>query len=425
LLALLLQPLSAAVATANPFSFDDIQFWVGEGANRAALAVDWSYASTEPPALVWGYRWDGMADGIDACGDFFPELFRHFIQVQATVESDNNILIPAQSNGDVKNLHVRQGDTVRQGQLLAELDGAILERSIAELENGLELAVTIYERQESQAQQQCPSRMLLVLARGRHRREPPGVPRVVPAEGPREHHPLQRAGGGRDLRPGRAPGHGRRSWGGPGRSGVRPRRGLTCARRVRVMDNPFGGSAESAYAKSGIAAAVEAAGGQMEVMNPAKFRETEIPEGRDITSWKVYADLLSADVVINVPAAKHHSLARLSLAGKNLLGVIRSPARMHINLGQRTADLVSLVRPTLTVVDAVRTLMAHGPTGGNLDDVRLTNTVIASHDIVAADAYAATLFGMTGSNVPATVAGAEMGLGTMELSSVRVEEISL
>lgn len=77
-----------------------------------------------------------------------PSLFQHFIQVQGTVESDNNILIPAQSNGVVKKIHVRQGDSVRQGQLLAELDGAILESGIAELEHGLELATTIYERQD-------------------------------------------------------------------------------------------------------------------------------------------------------------------------------------------------------------------------------------------------------------------------------------
>jgi len=77
-----------------------------------------------------------------------PALFQHFIQAQGTVESDNNILIPAQSNGVVKKIHVRDGDNVRQGQLLAELDGAILERGIAELEHGLELATSIYERQD-------------------------------------------------------------------------------------------------------------------------------------------------------------------------------------------------------------------------------------------------------------------------------------
>jgi uncharacterized protein (DUF362 family) len=197
------------------------------------------------------------------------------------------------------------------------------------------------------------------------------------------------------------------------------------ARRVRVMDLPFGGSPESAYATSGIAGAVKAAGGQMEVMNGAKFRETEIPEGRDISSWQVYQEILSADVVINVPVAKHHSLARLSLGGKNLLGVVSTPSLIHANLGQRIADIVSLVRPTLTVVDAVRTLMAHGPTGGNLDDVRLTNTVIASHDIVAADAYAATLFDLTGNDVAYVKAAADMGLGTLDLDKVKVKEIAV
>ena len=195
------------------------------------------------------------------------------------------------------------------------------------------------------------------------------------------------------------------------------------ARRVRVMDMPFGGTPESAYAVSGIEEAVIAAGGQMEVMSPVKFVKTSIPEGRDITSWTVYQDVLQADVLINVPIAKHHSLARLSLGGKNLLGVITKPNQMHRNLGQRTADLLSLVRPTLTVVDAVRVLVAHGPTGGNLSDVQQMDTVIASHDTVAADAFAATLFGMTGEGVPYVKAAADMGLGTLDLNSVKVEEI--
>lgn len=197
------------------------------------------------------------------------------------------------------------------------------------------------------------------------------------------------------------------------------------AGRVRVMDLPFGGSPETAYATSGISEAVEAAGGEMEVMNRAKFRRTDIPDGRDISSWEVYSEVLTATVLIDVPVAKHHNLARLSLAGKNLLGVVLRPSLMHANLGQRTADLVSLVRPSLTVVDAVRTLMARGPTGGNLGDVRMTNTVIASHDIVAADAYAATLFDLTGSDIAYVKAAADMGLGTLDLSSIKIEELAL
>jgi uncharacterized protein (DUF362 family) len=197
------------------------------------------------------------------------------------------------------------------------------------------------------------------------------------------------------------------------------------ARRVRVMDTPFAGSPENAYAQSGIAAAVKAAGGVMEIMNPAKFRETSIPGGRDITRWAVYQDLLTANVVINVPVAKHHNLARLALGGKNLLGVVADPNQLHVNLGQRVADLASLLRPTLSVVDAVRTLMAHGPTGGNLGDVRLTNTVVASHDLVAADAYAATLFGLTGADIPYVKAAAEMGLGTLDLRAITIKELAV
>ncbi len=75
-------------------------------------------------------------------------LFQHFIQVQGTVESDNNVLVAPQSSGIVKKIHVQAGNRVTKGQLLAELDGSILESSIAEVENGLKLAVTIFERQQ-------------------------------------------------------------------------------------------------------------------------------------------------------------------------------------------------------------------------------------------------------------------------------------
>jgi RND family efflux transporter MFP subunit len=76
-----------------------------------------------------------------------PTLFRHFIRIQGTVESDNNILVSAQASGVVERILVRAGDRVAAGQLLAELDAAVLESNLAEVESGLDLARTIYERQ--------------------------------------------------------------------------------------------------------------------------------------------------------------------------------------------------------------------------------------------------------------------------------------
>jgi len=197
------------------------------------------------------------------------------------------------------------------------------------------------------------------------------------------------------------------------------------ANRVRVMDNPFGGTSQNAYRRSGIEETVTAAGGEMEVMNSNKFRANPIPDGVDIKEWVFYQDILDADAFINVPIAKHHGTTGLTLGCKNLMGTILNRGQIHANIHQRIADLASRVRPTLTVVDGVRTLMANGPTGGNLDDVKMSNTVIASADIVAADSQAATLFGKTGADIGYISAAAAMGLGVMDLSSVKVEEFSL
>jgi uncharacterized protein (DUF362 family) len=197
------------------------------------------------------------------------------------------------------------------------------------------------------------------------------------------------------------------------------------AKRVRVMDTPFSGTADQAYVRSGIGEAVKAAGGQMEIMTPAKYREVALPNGKDITKWKIYDAVLDADVLINVPIAKHHQLARLTLGMKNLMGVIQNRGEFHLNLGQRVADLSSLLKPAFTMIDCVRILMNGGPSGGDLNSVKLTNTIIASRDIVAADAYAVTLFGLQADDIPSIRAAAQMGLGKTDLKSIKIEEIAI
>jgi len=198
------------------------------------------------------------------------------------------------------------------------------------------------------------------------------------------------------------------------------------ARRVRMMDFPFPGTCEEVYASSKIGQAVQAAGGEMTVMDNLNFVETEIPAGRKLKKWTIYDDVLQADALINIPIPKHHSATGLTMAMKNLMGVCMYRNGLHSKgLGPCIADINSRVRCILTVVDATRILMANGPTGGDLNDVKQLDTVIATTDVVAADAYAATFFGQSGSDMSYVQIASEMGLGEMDLSRVRVEELSV
>ena len=72
----------------------------------------------------------------------------------------------------------------------------------------------------------------------------------------------------------------------------------------------------------------------------------------------------------------------------------------------------------------MRILTANGPEGGSLDYVKKLDTVIASADIVAADSYAATLFGLNGYNdISAITMATIAGLGQSDLSKIRIEDI--
>jgi uncharacterized protein (DUF362 family) len=197
------------------------------------------------------------------------------------------------------------------------------------------------------------------------------------------------------------------------------------AASVKVMDYPFGGTQQQAYEISGIKEQVEAAGGEMVNMLSYKYVQTNIPNAVVLKKTAVYDDILNTDVLINVPIAKQHSAARLTLGMKNLMGVIQNRQVLHTNLGQCIADLNALIRPQLTVVDAVRILTANGPTGGDLGDVKKLDTIIASPDIVAADSYAASLFGMKPEDLEYIVAGTAMGLGRSDLQNLTIQDISL
>ena len=197
------------------------------------------------------------------------------------------------------------------------------------------------------------------------------------------------------------------------------------AKRVLVFDNSCNDIRRS-YTKSGIKAAIESlddSRAQCAFIDPKKFVPVQIARAKSLKEFRFYQDALEAncDCYINVPVAKHHSSARLTLGLKNIMGIIGgNRGEIHKDLGTRIADLNLVVYPKLTIIDATRILLRNGPTGGSLADVKVLNTLVASADTVAADAYATTLFGLKPEEIGSTVAGARLGLGEMDLSKVKI-----
>jgi len=197
------------------------------------------------------------------------------------------------------------------------------------------------------------------------------------------------------------------------------------AKKVMVFDRTCH-EARLTYKHSGIEEAVESIGDRRAVcthIDDRKWMPVKIAKGKAVKEWELYRDALDADCYINVPVAKHHSLARLTLGLKNVMGVMGGRrGKIHREIGQSLADLNLVVRPKVTVIDATRILLRHGPTGGNIEDVKVLDTLIASTDPVAADAYATTLFGLKPQDISSTVAAHAMGLGQMDLAKVKVVE---
>ncbi len=197
------------------------------------------------------------------------------------------------------------------------------------------------------------------------------------------------------------------------------------AKKVQVMDSPFGGTAANAYVSSGIAEQVGLAGGEMIDMPGFKFKEVSVKDPVKLKSCFIYEDVFKADLVINVPIAKTHGLAKLTLGMKNLMGLVQKREYFHSWMGERLTDLNRTIHPALTVVDAIRILTANGPTGGNLNDVKQMDTIIVSTDVVAADSYATGLFGLRPEDVGYIVEATKAGFGISDLNNLRIEELSV
>jgi uncharacterized protein (DUF362 family) len=172
------------------------------------------------------------------------------------------------------------------------------------------------------------------------------------------------------------------------------------------------------YVTSGIAEAAESAGAKVFKVNDVSkklYKSISIKDAAFLKETTVNKYILESDVLINVPVAKHHSSAGLTIGMKNLMGITGdNRSRWHWQLHDAISDINMAVRSHLTVVDATNIMLKNGPTGGSADYLKRLDTVIASSNVASADAETAGLFGMLPSKIRHIALAPKKGIGKIE-----------
>jgi uncharacterized protein (DUF362 family)/Pyruvate/2-oxoacid:ferredoxin oxidoreductase delta subunit len=189
-----------------------------------------------------------------------------------------------------------------------------------------------------------------------------------------------------------------------------------------VGDSPGLGDLRKVCEKAGILAVVEEEGALLAgpddavtVKNNGRFQRFEIAR------WAH-----DADVIINLPKLKTHGMTTLTGAVKNLFGCVpgKRKVQWHFNTGvnhelfmRMLVELTALLKPRLTIMDAVVGMEGNGPGSG---DPRLIGAVLAGHDPVAVDVVSSLLVGVAPEKLPIMRAAAAAGVGETRLDRIKI-----
>jgi uncharacterized protein (DUF362 family) len=203
------------------------------------------------------------------------------------------------------------------------------------------------------------------------------------------------------------------------------------AKRVIAVDFPMRRSA-ACLERSGMTA-LAASMPELTFVELGQEQQFEIvpaPKAVEFNEIAVAKLARKADVLINLPTAKAHGGTTVSFGMKNLMGLILDRRVFHgdYNLSSAVADLAGVIRPQLTIVDAVHCLLDNGPQGPGT--VKTLNTILAGSDPVAVDAATLGLTQWNGRTLNPTdvshiALAAERGVGSLHVPMEQIVRTSL
>ncbi len=198
------------------------------------------------------------------------------------------------------------------------------------------------------------------------------------------------------------------------------------AQQVLVLDHTLH-RAELCLERTGIPAACKNISGVhvLALQDKKFYREIKIPQGKVLERVEVMKEVLDYPVLINIPVAKSHSATGVSMGMKGLMGLIWDRESFHsqYNINQAIADLGTVIKPQLTILDATRALVSGGP--GGPGEVKKPNLIIAGIDPVAVDSYGVSIVPWYGQNfkgrqVEHLLVAHQKGLGKIDIDQLKI-----
>ncbi len=200
--------------------------------------------------------------------------------------------------------------------------------------------------------------------------------------------------------------------------------------QVAIGESPIVGvDVAQAFEACGVAAVASERGCPLIDMDRRRFVAVSLPEGQAIHSLRVCPDVLEFDVVVSLPVMKMHMHTGVTLAIKNMKGCLwrRSKVELHMlpplegsdekPIDVAIADMSSVLRPHLAVIDGTVGMEGLGPSAGQPKSL---DVVVASTDAFAADAVACQLMGTDATQIPHLRIGAERGYGVIDLDRMAI-----
>jgi uncharacterized protein (DUF362 family) len=192
------------------------------------------------------------------------------------------------------------------------------------------------------------------------------------------------------------------------------------ASEVFVSDNPIS-DAESCFTLSGIGKAASEAGGKIILPKDSYFKPFTLPNAALIKNWPIlHEPLKGIHKIIGIAPIKDHNRSVASMSMKNWYGLLGGRRNIfHQDINTIIVELAMMVRPTLVILDGTEVMMTNGPTGGSITDLRKANTLIASCDQVAADAFGCTLLNLQPADLLYLAKAQALGIGTADYQSLK------